>query len=183
MAKGQEISYEIDHLDRIRALGGQWAEFAQANGGEHLGENLLGSSLWNSIQCVDLITIYRPLLKHVRESGMPLSFPIHCNSPTHLRELEMTLIPLEGGGIEFRTVVLRERPRPSPAHGGPAGSVVGHVMDLCDWCLSMRPLQEGLWVSAVEAVRNQGLLRLEHTPHIRRTVCRPCRNSLDHPKH
>lgn len=179
MGRSQKITYRINKLDRISEIGGEWQEFARTNGGAHLGENLLGTSLWNHIQCVDLITLYRPLLKHVRETGETIRFPAQCNSPDLIREGEMQLSPLPDEGVEFCIWIHAESPRDNYTEVCPQFRTIRGLMDLCDWCLNVRPSGEGTWINAVEAVRKQGLLACECVPDLRRVICPECRRSID----
>ncbi|MCB0221704.1 MAG: hypothetical protein KDH09_18550 [Chrysiogenetes bacterium] len=183
MKQSQKISYKIDGLDRIVETGGDWEAFAQANGGAHLGKKLLGTSLWSHIQCVDLITLYRPLLKHVRETGEAIRFPSQCNSPELIREGEMQLSPLPDGGIEFRVLIHSESPRKKSTQVCPQFQAIRGVMDMCDWCLNVRLRGEGLWDSTVEAVRKQGLLACECVPDLRRVICPECKGSIERVPH
>lgn len=87
------VIYRIDAEDRITEVNDEWCRFAEANGGDPDPASVLGRPLWNFILDEGNRSIYRNMVRTVRQRVAPLLIPFRCDSPTEERHMTMTLAP------------------------------------------------------------------------------------------
>jgi hypothetical protein len=152
-------------------VGGGWDRFALDNGATGaLSENVLGQSLFASIEGEEVRALLRALIERVRTSGRPAKKMYRCNSPSELRLYTMTLTPLAGGALQVMhepaEITLLNRVVPFEYHLRPTSASVPR----CSFC--NRFLQGSQWMDAAELP----LLRVPLM--VVNDVCDVCRQDL-----
>lgn len=99
------MGYEIDQKDRLRALVGDWAGFAQGNDGIGLSErSVLGRSVWSYFSGGEIADLMEQLFRATRRQGVPLSVAQRCDAPGMIRRYEMRIVPLSRDGLRITHV-------------------------------------------------------------------------------
>ena len=79
------VTYRLDAHDCICSIEGPWDDFAnRARAPECLGEELLGSNIFNAIADEMTQLFYRTLFDEVRREGHSIRIPYRCDGP-HIR--------------------------------------------------------------------------------------------------
>jgi hypothetical protein len=167
--------YQIDAFDNITAIGGDWFAFAKENGGEALLESSpIGRSIWDFIQGDSIKNLYSLIIKKVRQTGKPVYFPFRCDSPNHLRYMEMVIDLGEGDSIWFETTIIKTLNRSSPtALLLPAETDYSEtLLSVCAWCSNVKIQAE--WIPLEDAIRILGLFDNANNPLISHGICPDC---------
>lgn len=87
MDREGDVRYWLDQRDRIVYVNQAWDRFAERNnGGDCLGEKVVGRSLWHYISDVATTVLYHQVLDRVRQS-YEVSFALRCDGPERRRFL------------------------------------------------------------------------------------------------
>ena len=136
------IVHRIDGDDVLQYVDDGWVEFAQENEAPKLMRELvLGRSLYDFIQGVDIRHVTALLLGRVRSDEATVKVPVRCDSPTKRRFIELTLVPVRAAGIEFRSRIEREESRDAVALLDEHADRSEDFVRICSWC--KRVLVEG----------------------------------------
>jgi hypothetical protein len=173
-ANGREpIVYRIDANDTIVSVNAAWREFAHANDAPLVAEHAVGSSLWDSITGAETALLWREVMTRAREGAAP-SFPYRCDSPGRRRHLQMRLIGLPDGGIEFVSTLRTEDQRDPVALLLGNGPRPGTPIRSCSWC---RRFDADGFVEVEEAIIRLGLLE-NAPPPVTHVLCAQCATAV-----
>jgi hypothetical protein len=172
MLTDTDIIYRVNEADQICFTNRQYDEFALSNDGNAArSTTVLHRSLWDFITERTTQHLYRKVMDRVR-SGRFIQFTFRCDSPACRRLMEMDVVSIEGGAVEFRTRALSEESRPPQR-------VLQHQVGspevplrMCGWCGSVDV--SGDWVELVEATRRLRLFEHASPPTITHGICETC---------
>jgi len=172
MPADTDIIYRVNAADQICFTNSQYDEFAVANDGDAAhSATVLNRPLWDFIGDPTTRHLYQQVIERVRE-GRSIRFSFRCDSPTCRRQSELTVVPVEGGCVEFRTHTISEEERPTPTllqhHAGSSGQ----LLRMCAWCNLVEA--NGAWVEIEEAARRLQLFEHSRLPAITHGICEPC---------
>lgn len=170
-----EVIYQIDKDDLLVLFNNQWNAFATDNGSPHLlGEKVLKLPLWEFIHDAETRHLHETLLKKVRANKIAISkLPFRCDAPALRRFMEMDILPLADGSIEYRCRTLRtERREPIPltAADEQGGE---YFLRMCSWCKKV-DVEKNTWLEIEQAVTLLGLMSAAKIPPISHTMCNAC---------
>ena len=167
--------YRIDASNTITYVSTNWPHFAHQNGASSLTESaVVGQPLLQNIAGRETRLIYRDLIEEVR-TGRTLTVPFRCDAPGFRRAMQLRMRPLDGGGVEFESQVLRVDSRdpglfmvldPSAPRGGA-------LIVMCSWCKRVQDPQ-GEWLDLERAVQVGQLLCTPDPPGISHGICASC---------
>lgn len=168
-----EIFYLIDSQDRLVTVSPQWLEFALNNHGEGLTpEHVAGRSLWDFISDDATRELYKAVLAHVR-SGARTELVLRCDAPERRRLIEMNVLLLPDGNVEFKTVLLASKPRPAQRLlDKDTPRTAQHVM-VCSWCDQVNTGVDQ-WGDVEVAMELLHLTRDAELPMVDPVVCPKC---------
>lgn len=137
-----------------------WLEFARQNWRADFSPHSLLGATWRA-QIADRATLhlYDRLVERALELGRPLTVSFRCDAPDLRRYMQMSLLPLPDGGLEWASRLLRQEPRPPVLLPEVDPVLATELVVMCSWCKKVRvpdwpglaTLQAGDWVE-VEAV-------------------------------
>jgi hypothetical protein len=167
------VEYVLDEEDRIVSVGGDWDEFARANGGEHLiGQALLGSSFWDHVSGESLSQLLGLVFRRVRQKGKPITVPSRCDSPQFIRHLEIRVRQCSDHRLEIQSCISSEVPR-----GNWRSSARSRMLlQMCSWCNRFHI--EGQWLEIEDAIRRLKLADAEFVPRSSHGICPDCADLL-----
>lgn len=158
----QEVSYRIDRDGLLTAFNPHWDRFAAANGSPDLaGKKIRGRLLWSFIHDPETRHAHHTLIHRARARGGLSKLPFRCDSPALRRYMDMDILPLDDGGIEYRCRTLRMEPRASIPLTAPGRDASGPLLRMCSGCTRVE-LGDNRWVEIEEAVAPRGLLSQEY---------------------
>lgn len=100
LLKFQQVYYVLDPESRILWIGGDWDEFALANGGSGARSNaVLATPLAHHVAGVETRAALARMIDAVRAVQGPLRIDYRCDSPTLLRRFQMTIQPMKDGRV------------------------------------------------------------------------------------
>ncbi len=171
------LVYRIDVADRLVSVGPGFDEFAAANEAPQLSSaRVLGRRLWSFFGDAETVLLYESLVERVRRTGQPVRVPFRCDSPQRRRFMEMELVPVGEGAIEFRSALLRlEEQAPLPLYDARRPRT-GDPLRVCGWCKRVR-LEAG-WLEAEEAIRALDLFARPQLPPLSHGICEDCRQRV-----
>jgi hypothetical protein len=171
---GGVVEYAIDANDVVVSLGQGWAEFANANDAPELADGAKGRTLWDQIGDAALADLWRTTVALVRAQRAPLTVPFRCDGPSARRWFEMTLTPLTGGGVHFRSELTFEMARPDVpllAVSTPRDTT-RDVIAICSWCAEG---DDGArWLAIEELLARRRLLEQVPAPGVSYGICPRC---------
>ncbi|MDE3153375.1 MAG: hypothetical protein KGL93_14110 [Gemmatimonadota bacterium] len=162
--------YVLDKRDRIEWVNDAWRQFAEANGAPSLADGVIGTELWRYVAGPETQAIYRTLFDRARE-GREIRVPYRCDSPTMIRDFELTVSRVGDAGLRCETRVVEERSRPPIVLLDAAAPRADGLIHMCGWCKRVK-LQD--WVDAEDAVNVLGLFTGGPVPQITHGICPEC---------
>lgn len=165
--------YRVDGHDRLSWADSEFREAARRDGAPELARaDALGRSLWDFVAGADNRQLWALLMARVRSTRVPVEVPYRCDTPTHRRQMTMTLVPLGRSAVEFRSaaVTVSERAVAQPVFDGslPRGD---DLVLMCSWCERFKA--DG-WHEVEQAAARLRLLEEEPPPLITHGVCDEC---------
>lgn len=88
--------YVLDRNGRILDAGGDWDQFALANGADGaVARKTIGTTLWENVAGFETQSYLNALFFAVRSLLDTISLPYRCDSPTERRLFNMTIAPAD----------------------------------------------------------------------------------------
>lgn len=174
----QEFVYRVDRRDRILYVSDPWVAFAQANGASGLTrESVFGRSLWSFFSGAEICYLYGALMARVRSARRTVTVPFRCDGPDVRRHMELEMIPLAHGGVEFRSRLLAQEARAPVFLLDPTIPRSVEQLTICSWCKKVQ-LEPALWVEVEEAIVQFELFGDEQMPELAHATCPSCSERL-----
>ena len=172
-----EFICRVDAGDKITFVDESWMAFALGNGAPSLAaESVIGTSLWDYISEKATREFYGILMKKVRATGGTIAMPFRCDGPQCRRFMEMFIVSLAAGALEFRSVLKREETRSRMDLLDPDFPRTEEWLTVCAWC---KKADVGGWVVVEEAVRRLQLFDQARLPRITHGVCPACKETFE----
>ena len=168
------VVYRINENDKIDFVNDAWSRFAIENDALRLSDGVIGTSLWNHIAGVDVTEIYRDLLWRVRTKLVSATFPFRCDSAEHYRRMQLVVIPLAKGRVEFQGILGSEGPHAQAIellrhrHSLESKSFIR----MCAWCKAIAI--DGRWQPLEEAIESTACLLQDPFPRLTHGICEVC---------
>jgi len=170
------FEYVIDAEDVIVQVNESWKRFAHENDGGGLGDEVVGTWLWQHLAGLEVKHLFRVLLDRVREGQKVVRVPFRCDSPELKRHMMLEVTPQVDSGIRFNSWVVSQEHRPSVQllEAGRETDPDRHLR-MCAWC---KRIDSGVddWRELEMALSEMGLFHIEPLPRITHGVCRDCRS-------
>jgi hypothetical protein len=168
--KFHQVYYVLDPQLRLLWIGGEWDEFAIANGGASARVNeVLSTSLRDHIADPHTSAAMVRLIEAVREAAAPLRIDYRCDSYTLQRRFQMTIQPMKEQRVlvvhDLRDARTFEVPHPPWRHTPMAEA------GKCSFCCAVR-WPDGTWQDAVA-------LRAPHPETVAYAICPACAARVD----
>jgi len=165
----------IDAGNTIVEAGDCWLYLLHQNSLEEVTPPpFLGKQLWSHLRDTTAMHLYEALITRVRRTGKALSVPCCRDLPGRRLHLEMRLLPLPAGGVEFRSELLREETVPEIEPPGRRRLGVG-LLRICGWCKRI-PAPD--WLEAEVAVRPLRLLEADEVLRVTHSICPQCAETV-----
>lgn len=170
---GRVFIHRVDSEGVITFVNDEWVEFAIENGAPGLlGASVVGRSLWDFIADRETRHLSRLIIDKVRSSGAAITLPYRCDSPALRRYMEMEIVPLDKGAVEFRNSIIRTEAREPVALIDMEAARSESFLTICSWCRRARSGRT--WVELEEVVRALGLFSMVPMPQITHGICEDC---------
>ncbi len=175
MTAAPALEYVVRRDHTVEAVDGPWEEFASANGAPELSrDRVVGRPLDEFVQAGRSMDVYATLIRRVLDQGVPLRFAYRCDSPDRRRFMEMSMEPVDGGLVRFRSCTVREEERPAvlllqreaPRSGG-------DLLTTCGWCGRFRDAGGG-WVEPETLAATSDLMSRYRFPRLSHGICPAC---------
>lgn len=177
MTSRKTLIYRINNKDDICYVNEEWDRFAQANNGELvISTRVLQRPIWDFITDETTRHLYRKIFRNVRK-GKTAGFELRCDSPKTRRLLQITILPLNDGVIEFRSDLLCETAQDCPALLDTARERSGVLLRVCAWC--NRIYMGDAWIEIEDAVARFPLFHDAKLPFITHGMCENCFDRMD----
>ncbi|MBI2400228.1 MAG: hypothetical protein HYV23_04115 [Deltaproteobacteria bacterium] len=165
--------HTVDADGYITAVNDEWVEFARENGAPELArEALVGRAIWVFIEGMETRHISRLLLDKARRCGKGLTIPYRCDSPDLKRFMEMEIVPLENGTVEFRSRLLKVEKREPVRLLDPQAGRGNEFLTICSWCRRARIAS--VWLELDEVVKKLDLFSSASLPQLTHGVFEDC---------
>ncbi len=172
-----DLVYRVNALDEIYFTNSQYDEFAATNSGQSANSKaVLNRSLWDFITETSTRCIYQRILRRVRD-GRAFRFHFRCDSADFRRMMEMSVVAVENLGVEFRTRIISQTPRPRQLLLDGNASVSNILVRMCGWCAAVD--LNGTWIELEEAVLCMGLLERPTPGNISHGICEACHAKME----
>ncbi|MCX7770323.1 MAG: hypothetical protein N2202_04480 [Proteobacteria bacterium] len=173
------IIYRINNDDIIYSIEGAWDKFALENDGlpDNKSTNILGNPLWRYIKDFETKHIYKLIIDHVRLLKKEITIPIMCDGPDTKRFLDLTIIPLDNGKIEFQSLIKKEVKRKPVSILKKIVKREGNFLKMCSYCKTIK-VDETTWMETAKAVKYLKIFNKPVLPHISHGICPDCYNNI-----
>jgi len=165
--------YRIDGNDRIIFVSPEWLRFAQENDAPELtGDEVLGRPIWQFIAGRDSREFYETVFRNLRLRGAEITIPFRCDSPSVVRQMDLTMRLRPEDSIECEGVLLQAKPRE------PITILLRWVVrteesiPICTFCRRLSIY--GQWLELHEAVSFGNITNTAPVPRLQETVCPQC---------
>ena len=176
-AAPDEIVYRIDGSGCLAYVSGAWNAFAAANGAPHLlSSSVLGRPLREFISDPETRHIVEALVRRATDTRTTVRVSLRCDAPHERRRLQMMVIPLHDGVVEFRTRPHILESRAAVPMLDRTTSRTAELLTMCSWCNRVRV--EGGWHEVEEAVDRLGLFEAPALPGLTHGICRDCADDV-----
>ncbi len=168
------ITYHINAEQRIVFLNDDWYSFAEKNKASYLtSDTVVNKPILQFITDESCRHLYQMLIKRCREKRKALRLPFRCDSPDRRRFMTMEIIPIEKGGIAFKSCVVKEESR------GPVDLLdvdtdrSAEFVNICSWCKKVR-VDGNNWREVEDAIDQMGLFGAVALPQLSHGMCPMC---------
>jgi hypothetical protein len=171
-----KISYRLDASNRLIQVGPEWDRFALENGGESvLSERILGMRLSDFMRDAETLHLHERLLQRVRRERDIHGLSFRCDSPDRRRHMEMDIVNVEHGVVEYCCRIVRVEPR-EPILLNHAEHTPSSFLRMCSWCNRMNV--EGAWMELEDAAARLHLFEKDRVEPISHAMCDECLDAL-----
>lgn len=168
--KFRQVYYVLDTQLRILWIGGEWDEFALANGGDKARANeVLSTSLKSHIADADTTDAMVRLIEAVQGAGETLRIDYRCDSFTLLRRFQLTIQPMKDGRV-LLVHDLRDAKTFATPHA-PWRHTPDAEAGKCSFCCAVRG-QDGQW-------HDVETMTMPHPVEVAYAICPPCHDRVD----
>ena len=176
--ESETFFYRINRQDFLVELCPNWDDFASRNEAPELCERrVLNRPLKEFVSGAETQHFYEIMLAKVRKTLKPITIPFRCDGPRVRRFMELTMLPLQGNGIEFLTVVSREEGRDPVRLLDKTFQRSEERISMCAWCKRVRIGTE--WFEVEAAVETLRLFDTPSLPKLTHGICDTCQNLLE----
>lgn len=174
----QCIKYRIDSEDRLVSIEGIWDDFASSNqAGDLTRDKVLNRSLFDFITGMSARHVTEELLHGVRSRGRAVNIPFRCDSPALRRFMQMLITPLEDGGIEISSCIVREEPRDAITLLDRDTDRSNQFVTICSWCKDVE-ISDNKWLPVEDAIRVLDFFADEKQPQLTHGMCPTCHQAM-----
>lgn len=175
----QTVVYQVDDHDILTYFNKEWDIFAAENHSPAMySAKVDHTSLWAYIHDFETKQIHKALLARVRADRHLRQLPFRCDSPDMRRYMEMDIIHVGQGTVEYQCRTIHtEKRQPVPA-SPEAVQPQGPFLRMCSWCNKMDGGHDS-WLEIEDAVVALDLLGREILPPISHTMCDHCLAALE----
>jgi hypothetical protein len=168
------ISYCIDKDNKIIYVSDEWLPFAEENkAGNLTPDAVLNKSIFDFINDIESLHIYKLLLDRTRAHQKPVEFSYRCDSPDKRRYMTMTIKPDEDDVISFKSCIVKEEVRkPVPILDVDAKRS-NDMINICSWCKKIK-VSDSRWVEIEEGIRELALFDTFPLPQLTHGMCSTC---------
>ena len=174
---GPPVVYKVDARDRLCDINPTFLDFAHDNEMRMEPGRLLGVSLWSFIADPQTVSLYRSLLRQVREENRRVHFAYRCDSPDLKRFMHMVVTPFDDGVVEFENWSQKSEPQ-NPKLVFDARRIGRHKpLRVCSICRSVEQ-PDGEWTSVSDAFSKGMITEHEHRVAVIYKVCPACEEMI-----
>lgn len=170
--------HRIDRENRIIYVNGDWLEFAVENRTPALTrEAVMNRPLLDFIEDKETRDVFKELFVKVRGDLTPVTVPFRCDSPDCIRVMEMEVIPLIDGEIQFNCRMVRQEERAPIPLLDPSAERGDGLLTICSWCKKIKVQKKG-WLELEDAIRALDLFGEERPPRLTGGICPECNRAV-----
>ena len=165
----------VDKNDFILSVSENWRSFSEENFGAETcsPENAVGSSLWDHIRDPETKHVYEIIIQKVRRYKRQATFSFRCDSPAERRFLELSVIPMKDGTIEFESRIIRTELRKPVELLKTDIKRSDNFIKICSMCKKIA-ISEMQWEEVEIAIQKLKLFDKDVLPQFTHGVCRSC---------
>lgn len=168
--------YTVDAHDRIVAVNDAFIAFAVENDAPGLPATVLGTSLWRHFGDPTSRTLWQLLFRRARATGQSVRVPARCDAPAMTRVMELEAVPASDGGLELRSRIVAQRPRPAVALLDVTLARSRRLVRMCGWCKAIEV--ERAWLPPERALADAPILCQVPVPAITHGICGACEQAV-----
>lgn len=174
MNRADNIVYRLNRHEEFTYINEAWVTFAVANDAPGLvSDRVLGRSLWDFISDQTTRTLYKEILDQIHAGRSEMTFNFRCDAPASRRRMEMTIIKIPGGEVQFETRIIGEDERISQALLDRNTPRISEVLNICGWC-KLVDVGARNWVEIEEAISALCLFERQSLPSLTHGMCEMC---------
>ncbi len=171
------VVYRLSADDCLIAFNADWDVFAEQNSSlTILGKQIANRSIWDFISDAETKHLHKSILKKVRLSNTELTVPFRCDAPGMRRYMEMKVIPLGNGEIEYQCKTIRVESAPQLACATELADA-SPLLRMCSWCNKIE-VTTNTWLEIDVAVGMLDLFSQAQLPWLTHTMCNSCLETL-----
>ncbi|TWU30871.1 hypothetical protein [Novipirellula artificiosorum] len=171
--------YCVDRADVIVYINDWWLAFAKENNAPELDEkSVLGRLVWEFIADEPTRTLYQEIHEQVRSSGVPITVPFRCDSPTLQRYMQLTIGNHRDGQLLYESCLIRAVPQRRCAVLDSQQDRSNTFLTMCSFC-KRSLIEPSGWLEMENIALKLRLYESQTVPGLRYTVCPVCATQLN----
>ena len=173
--QSKTYSHKVDTKGIIVNVSDNWQSFAEENLGVSncLPKNVIGTHLLDHIHDPETKHLYELIMHKVRKYRRNAMFSFRCDAPNKRRYLELTVIPLKDGSLEFKSQIIRTELREFVELMRSDIERSEEYLKICSMCKKIA-ISETEWEEVEIAIEKMRLFELEVLPQFTHGLCQPC---------
>ncbi|TWT82816.1 hypothetical protein CA13_42790 [Planctomycetes bacterium CA13] len=170
--------YSVDEADIIIRVNDWWIAFAKENNAAVLDEpSVVGHAVWDFIADEPTRMLYKEIHEQVRKSGIPITVPFRCDSPTLKRFMQLTIGKNPRGQLLYESSLIRAVPQARCAVLDSQQKRSNAFLTMCSFCKRSLVEPSG-WLEMENISLKLRQYERQTVPELRYTVCPVCVNQL-----
>jgi hypothetical protein len=167
------VTYRINERDEIISVNDDWCRYASDHGWEGISpDEVLHRPIYDYITDSTTSSLYQYLFKRVR-GGSSVRYQFNCESSSHRRVMEMTVIPIGNeGSVELKARRLSKQARKLQRFDSTSNPNEDKFLRACGWCCRID--LEGYWIEVEDAVARLGVFEFSRLPKLTHGICQDC---------
>lgn len=170
--------HTIDARNRIASANAAWVDLVRDHVPALSGiEEVIGRSLWDFVDGVQVRQLWEILFERVRAVGAPVFVPMRGDIAGVRRVWDVELHPMPENAIRQVFEPVWSEKRPAVALLDPAYPRNTQALPFCAWCNRIQ-VRIGAWEEVENAQLTLRIEAAETLPRLRKSVCTSCKQSL-----
>ena len=138
---------------------------------------ILNTSIWDYIEGQETRDLYKDIFTKLRRKKTELVIPFRCDTPTVIRQMELTLRSGPEKTIEMEGRLLDKKHREAVSLFDLKAERSDETIEICSICRKLH-IRAGEWLDVEHAIVQKRLFTKKQMPRLIEKICPACENIM-----